>query len=70
MFIHEAVKRAMEVNGCIYRLQHPLWLMKPTHIRMDISVITKKNLIPRRGWQPKAEDLMANDWEVTKEELI
>ncbi len=67
MFIHEAVKRAMEVNGCMYRPHLPHWLCKPTHLRRDISIITKLHPEPRHRWQPTAEDLMADDWEVTNE---
>ena len=70
MYIHEAVKRALEIKGCMYRSPLPQWKMLPTHIRMDISVITNKQLSPHRGWQPTAEDLMADDWEVTTEGVL
>lgn len=68
MYIHEAVKLAVERGRCVTRAA---W-GKPCHFWIyptntpDCCVaqsdITKNS---RRGWQPKAEDLTADDWITT-----
>ena len=69
MNIQEAVKRAMETNGLIVR---PLWRgcvhIKPTDLP-EGCICYGKGRAPCPRWQPQAEDLIADDWEITTEEL-
>jgi len=69
MYIHEAVKQALEDKKYITR-SNAWWgrhiKIKPTNTPdccMCFS-IDEKEKSPTRGWQPQAEDLMANDWTV------
>ncbi|EHM46142.1 Thoeris anti-defense Tad2 family protein [Flavonifractor plautii] len=70
MEIQKAVRKAVETGGFITR---PLWCgrlhIKPTN-EPECCVLHGKGRAPCPRWQPKAEDLMADDWEVTTEELI
>ena len=70
MFIHEAVRQAMAVNGYIVRRdwQH-LIRLRPTNEVDGIVLISPHNQSPRPRWQPRAEDLIADDWIVTTEEV-
>lgn len=65
MNIQKAVQKAAEAEGLITR---PLWCgclhIKPTN-DPECCVMYGKGQAPCPRWQPKAEDLMANDWEVT-----
>ena len=66
MFIHEAVKEAMEKKCYIKR--NAAWYSKevkflPTNTPECIIVYSETNP-PRRRWQPNAEDLIADDWEL------
>ena len=70
MFIHEAVKKAMDINGYITRTGWPWEVrLRPTDDIGGILVLSKNYESPRPRWQPQAEDLMAKDWIVTREGL-
>lgn len=70
MNIQKATKAAMAIDGLIVRKP---WRghvhIKPTDWPEACFVYAKEQA-PCPRWQPKAEDLMADDWEVTTEELI
>ena len=71
MNIQKAVKKAMQIDGFITR--EPLRgcvQIKPGKYLPDCCVCYAKGQAPRPRWQPMAEDLMADDWQVTTEELI
>lgn len=69
MNIQEAAKEAMESDGFIVR---PHWKgevrLKPTNDPQGCTLYEKGKALCLR-WQPHAEDLVANDWEVTTKEL-
>lgn len=65
MLIHEAVKEAMEKGKLIYRRPWPFWKFEPKNT-MDCVIIHARDKEPKRCWNPQAEDLMANDWEVVE----
>ncbi len=68
MYIHEAVKAAVEEGRFITR--PTAWWgkrikTKPTNSPDCCMVFSCDNKTsPARGWQPQAEDLMADDWAV------
>ncbi len=70
MNIQEAVKEGMEQKKMIKRKswKSPERLI-PTNDPYNLMVgyTGSKKTLPFRGWQPMADDLMANDWEVTSE---
>lgn len=71
MHIHEATKKALESQSALKRAE---WEEKglnviviPTNINMPLDGVILGN--PQRrahNWNPTPDDLMANDWEVTK----
>ncbi len=68
MFIYQAVEKAIKEGKYITR-ENCFWggivKIKPTNTcDCCIAVALDKKNPPRRGWQPKAEDLMADDWYV------
>ena len=75
MYIQEAAKQAVEINGVISRetnekdyteLFHPI---KPTDSYGACLIIeVKDGKAVRMGerWNPTVEDLLADDWEVLK----
>lgn len=73
MYIHEAVTKAMEINGLIYR-KKTLQIcdgiqaaIRPTNTYdACILVVLEDRKIKRscRLWEPTADDLSANDWQV------
>lgn len=65
MFIHEAVKEAMEKGKLIYRRPYPFWKMEPTNTS-DCIMTHAEDKAPCRCWNPQADDLMADDWEITE----
>ena len=70
MFIHEAVKQAVTSDCFITRLSYAENIrIKPTDSCEGFMFINSNN-IPHSRWQPRAEDITADDWIVTKEELI
>lgn len=69
MYINEAIKKSIKVGGYITRVQ---WrnnlIIKPTNT--DDCCIAKSRMNPhRRGWQPFAEDLIADDWAVADDDF-
>lgn len=77
MNIAEAVKKALKVNGLITRSSDKLpgadiySAVKPTNSYATCILVVmeggKTNGICR-WWNPTADDLMADDWDVIKEE--
>lgn len=69
MYIHEAVSLASESGGYITRRKFAKRVrIKPTDSDEGL-IIAVKNQAPYPRWQPRAEDLIADDWMVTTEEL-
>ncbi len=77
MRIDEAVRESMETGGLIRRREDS-WddriAIKPTNsYKACIGVILKRGMRQREGrswWNPTADDIMADDWEVIKEESL
>lgn len=74
MNIQEAVKTAMEKDGCIRRKKINSGMIcsntmiKPTNsYDCCILVIKGKENRQSRFWNPTADDLVADDWEVITE---
>lgn len=69
MYIHEAVKKAVEMNGYITGTKHfkNQVFIKPTDTSKRCICFLNKNH-SRRGWEPGASDLMSDDWDVVSEE--
>lgn len=68
MDIQKAVKEAM-AEGCTMTrtawTEWGLWI-KPTN-DPECCIIGMKGKAPCPRWQPQAEDLIADDWELVKE---
>jgi len=62
MFIHEAVNEAMEKDLYIRRKRWPTCIMKPTNTSDCVMGVFKNKMV--RCWNPQANDLTADDWEV------
>lgn len=61
MNIQEATKKAMEEDKCIAR-ESCYWQIKPINNLVFLFDLEEMDIdIP---WIPKAEDLIADDWEV------
>lgn len=70
MNIQKAITAAMAIDALITRTAWKGHLhIKPTNWP-ECCILRAKGRAPGPRWQPKAEDLMADDWEVTTEELI
>lgn len=75
MFIREAVEKAIRENNGIYRTSvknedsDVYATIKPTNTYEACLLIVNRNGEKKscRNWNPTADDLMANDWEVTTE---
>ena len=68
MNIQEATTKAMEIDGYIVGGLHTDKLfVKPTNTVDRCYLCVDKNH-SRRGWQPRASDLISNDWEAVTEE--
>ena len=66
MFIHQAVMIAQETGKRIRRKSWPSVLsIEPTDSPIKLCMAHAEKKAPRRGWQPKAQDLVADDWIVT-----
>lgn len=71
MHIHEATKKALESQSALKRTE---WEEKrfrviviPTTKSMPLDIDTiEKSQCRKPNWNPTPEDLMADDWEVTK----
>lgn len=67
--IREATLKAAEIGGLIVRPQWKGFVhIKPTD-GPDCCIPYGKGQQPGKRWNPCAEDLVAEDWEVTTEEL-
>ena len=75
MRIDEAVKKAMNNNACIYRKGTMLSCkeiyacIKPTNSYETCMIIVYDKGKPQRSsrsWNPTADDLMADDWDIIK----
>ena len=66
MNISEATKEALKTNACIIRttsIAYGQFKLKPTNTdECCIIFSVDKTVPPIRGWQPRAEDLVSNDW--------
>ena len=70
MNIQEAVKESIETKRAISRKDYKnrIYLIPTNNSNSLVAIFSKvKNeyKLPCRGWQPFADDLMANDWYVT-----
>ena len=66
MFIHEAVKKAMDIGGLISRQEYEGTVrIQPTDSCEGFILINSNN-VPHPRWQPRAEDIIAEDWIVTR----
>jgi len=75
MFIHEAVKKAIEVNGVIARKEIEEGIpvirtvIKPTNSYAACIIIDKAGYPGKKhdrckNWNPTTDDLMADDWQM------
>lgn len=72
MYLHQAVEAAMEGRMCVrrrawdYPTSKPVISVKilPTNSPDGCVILGAAHQIPRSGWQPTAEDLTAEDWEI------
>lgn len=64
MYIHEAVKKAMDKGYCITTREHKETAkIRPTNERGNCILMMADGTNPSEyGWQPSAEDLMRDDW--------
>jgi len=67
MYIQEAIKKAMETGHGITRTswpeEDPITLI-PTNTTSGIITAGLFRKAPAYRWQPKADDLLADDWQV------
>lgn len=70
MYIHEAIQKLGQ-DGYLTR-KNAWWgkllKIKPTDTE-DCCVIISPEGAPGKKWNPRREDLMANDWEIVTDEL-
>lgn len=72
MYIHEAIMALTKMKPCIRRRawEYPTnsprigVKLQPTNSPDGCIVISGTEKTLRHGWQPTAQDLMAEDWEV------
>ena len=71
MNIQEAVKESQKQNKMIARKSISYLAFIPTNdVFNRIMIVDIKNRrLPGRGWQPDANDLIANDWYVTNRDI-
>lgn len=68
MFIHEAAALAYELDGYMYRRKDQGHIqIRPTNSD-KCCIVTTNNKVIHPRWQPKADDLTADDWMVTTAE--
>lgn len=70
MYIHEAVKQAMERNGWIVRGCVKMFetvRIKPTNTGFN-CIVKGRGMREAPCWNPSAEDLIAEDWEVVSDD--
>lgn len=65
MLISEAVKEAMKTGSKIIRKSYYGVEIKPTNTPDGLIVFSKaEGRSPAKRWQPLADDLVADDWEI------
>ncbi len=71
MNIQEAVKESQSKNKMIARKSISYLAFIPTNdvINRVMIVDIKNRRLPGKGWQPDANDLIANDWYVTDRDI-
>lgn len=71
MNIQKAVKESQKQNKMIARKSISYLAFIPTNDVFNRIMIVdiKNNRLPGRGWQPDANDLIANDWYVTNRDI-
>lgn len=74
MYIHEAVKKAMEIDGYVTvgedDIRYRRLFIKPTNGN-DCCILCQTLNEWCRRWQPYADELMSDAWRVaTKEEFL
>lgn len=78
MFIHEAVKKAIQTEGIIYResVKRPesdiYAVIKPSNSYETCQLIIYRYGKPERSarsWNPTADDLAADDWNYSRNEF-
>lgn len=64
VYIHEAVKKALENDRCITAPEFAHFAkIRPTNTRENCIVMFDDGSHPSKyGWQPTAKDLIRNDW--------
>lgn len=72
MNIQEAVKESLQNKKMIARKSISYLAFIPTNdVFNRIMIVDIKNRrLPGRGWQPDADDLIANDWYVTDRDIL
>lgn len=67
MNIQEAIQRSLKSQKLIARESVSYLAIMPTNdvFKRMMLVDIKTRRLPGRGWQPDADDLIANDWYVT-----
>lgn len=71
MFIHEAVKKAQEQPSVIRRpVFGRAFILVPLNTKDCLYVGVEGSVDVAVGWEPSAEDLTAEDWEVIQVEGI
>lgn len=69
MYIHEAVAQAMEAPSAISRPNFDGTYLLVTNNPYDVIYGCHRQLVtPIPGWEPTVDDLLANDWVVTRAE--
>lgn len=71
VYLHEAIKASDREFPCITREawtriqggERRVWVyLCPTNTPDNVIADSAAGRLPSRGWQPKLEDLIANDW--------
>lgn len=67
MTIQKATTAAIAIDGFLFRESWRRHIrLEPTNSDEGFFVHSKYEKVPRPRWQPRAEDLMANDWEISE----
>lgn len=68
MTIQKAVAAAVAIDGFLFRESWRRHIrLEPSNSDEGFFVHSKYGKAPRPRWQPRAEDLMANDWEISED---
>lgn len=71
MYIHEAIRKAQEVPSIIRRpCFGRSYILVPGNVRDWLYGGAENHPGVMIGWEPMVEDLLADDWEVTRAEGI